>query len=277
MKQKLFSFMILFLIAAELFSQSSWKRKETVETPLQLFASTDVFNLPTAETMQAGDIYFGISHKFLTPVSEGIGELYGFDGPVLMRLALGYAITDDLLVKLGRSNLNGNLDFKVKYQAFEMKSDVLPLLVAVEAGAAYNGKAAPEPEDDARLWQFYGHLILNTMILDKSLGIGLVPSVLINSNINRKESINSFTMGAYLQYYFNTRFAVFVEANPTFNGLRNYYDSYTIGAELNTGGHFFKVILGNNSYTNTAQFLSGSKDSFDSGKLHIGFLITRSL
>lgn len=277
MKIKFLAFALLLSAVTTAFSQSSWKRKETTETPLQLFASTEVFNLPTAETMQAGDIYFGISHKFTTPVTEGISELWGFDSPVIMRLALGYAITDDLLVKLGRTNHNGNIDFKIKYQAFELKSDVLPILIAVEAGAAYNGKMKPEPEDKARLWQFFGHLIFNTMVLDKSLGIGVVPSALINSNPIRKESINSFTLGAYLQYYFDPRTAVFVEANPTYNGLRNYYDSYAVGFELNTGGHFFKIYLGNNIYSNTTQFMTGSGHSFDSGKLHFGFLITRSL
>lgn len=272
---------IIFLIAVallanELNAQSGWKREETVEPPLQLFAAGEVFNLPTAETMQSGDFYFGISHKFLTPVSEGIGELFGFDGPVYMRLALGYAVTDALLLKIGRSNKDGNIDFSIKYRAFELKNEGLPILIAFKAGVAYNSKALPEPEDKSRLWQFYGQLIINAMLAEK-LGIGLTPSALINSSVNRTESINSFTLGAYLQYYFNSRFSVFIEANPTFNGYRKDYDSYTLGIELNTGGHFFKISAGNNYYTNTANYLSGSAHSFESGKLHIGFLITRTL
>ena len=118
-----------------------WKSSEPVQLDLSLFHSTEVVNLPTAETLQKGDFNFEISHRFNTPISAGWGELYGFDGSVSMRLALGYAITDHLLFTLGRSNIDGNIDYRFKYKAFQIRNDVLPTLVSVRIGGAYNGKA----------------------------------------------------------------------------------------------------------------------------------------
>lgn len=270
----------LLLILASSFtalSQSSWQRQEEiVKPPLQLFHSTEVFDLPTAETLQKGDYYFGISHKFTTPVTEGISELYGFDGSVIMRISLGYAITDDLLVKLGRSNHLGNIDLNLKYRILEIEHDIFPTVIAINTGIAYNAKAKPEPEDKSKMLQYFGHIIINTRIAEK-LGIGIAPAMLINSNMYYPENINTFTLGAYIQYYFNKRWSIFAETTPTINGWRKDYDTYNLGLELNTGGHFFKVIFGNNVFTNTSTIMYGAPTKFESGDLHFGFMISRNL
>jgi len=243
---------------------------------MQLFQSTDVFDLPTAETLQKGDIYFSLTHKFVTPVSEGVNELFGFDGSVVMRIALGYAFTDDLLMKLGRSNYQGNYDLSFKYKTLEIKSDDFPIIVTLNAGISYNSKSSPEPEQTSKLYQYYGNLIINSMIYDK-IGIGLLPSILVNSNPYYPENINSIVLGAYLQYSFSNSLSVFAEAYPTLNGWRHNYDGYNLGVDLNTGGHFFKFVIGNNIYTNPNGVMTGAADKFESGDLHIGFMIIRNL
>ena len=130
--------------------KSRWKSSAPVQIDLSLFHSTEVANLPTAETLQKGDFHFEISHRFNTPISSGWGELYGFDGSVSMRLALGYALTDHFLFTLGRSNRDGNIDFRLKYKAFQIRNDVLPTLISIRAGCAYNGKAINVENGDKR-------------------------------------------------------------------------------------------------------------------------------
>ncbi len=269
---KIIIFTICFLSSITLSAQPSWQRSEPISLPLQLFRSPDALNLPTTETLQQGDIYFHISHKFLIPVSGGFDELFGFDGSIFMRLALGYGITDDIFAQIGRSNLNGNIDFQLKWKAVEFKSDILPISIALNGGVAYNSKMNNEPSDKSRLWQYYGFMIANSKIL-KSLGLGVSPGFLYNASIHCSEPINSWTFGAYAQYWFDERWSVIFEANPTINGWRQFYNTYSLGMEIETAGHFFKVSLSNNIYTNFSQFMVGSVDD----KLHITFLITRVL
>lgn len=251
-----------------------WKSSETVQLDLSLFHSTEVVNLPTAETLQKGDFNFEISHRFNTPVSSGWGELYGFDGSVSMRLALSYAVTDHLLFTLGRSNLEGNIDYRFKYKAFQIRNDVLPTLVSVRVGGAYNGKARGIESGDKH--QFYGQLIVNTLY-DKRLGIGLVPSYLYNSHIYCLDTQDTFTFGMYAQYYVTEGWNVFLEFNPTVTGWRDQYNSMAFGVELETGGHFFKILLGNNTKLNPSQYLAGAIDEINSDDWHFGFNITRLL
>lgn len=89
---KIIIFTIYFFSVVTVLSQPSWQRSEPIDLPLQLFRSPDALNLPTTETLQKGDIYFHISHKFLIPVSEGFDELFGFDGGIFMRLASAMAL-----------------------------------------------------------------------------------------------------------------------------------------------------------------------------------------
>jgi hypothetical protein len=254
--------------------KTRWKSSATVIPDLSLFHSTDVVNLPTAETLQKGDFNFEISHRFNTPISAGWGELYGFDGSVSMRLALGYAISDHLLFTLGRSNINGNIDYRFKYKALQIRSDVLPTLVSVRIGGAFNGKARGIDNGDKH--QFYGQLIVNTLY-DKKLGIGIVPSYLYNSHIYCLNVQDTFTFGTYAQYYITDGWNIFLEFNPTISGWRDQYNSMAFGVELETGGHFFKILLGNNTKLNPTQYLAGATDEINSGDWHFGFNITRLL
>ncbi|MBD3298810.1 MAG: hypothetical protein GF341_09165, partial [candidate division Zixibacteria bacterium] len=70
----------------------SWERSAPATTPeLKLFESTHAINLPTAEPLNAGEFQFEITHRFFPKFSDGYDDLYGLDGPVNMRLGLGYA------------------------------------------------------------------------------------------------------------------------------------------------------------------------------------------
>ena len=75
--------------------------------------------------------------------------------------------------------------------------------------------------------------------------------------------------------------SIVLESNNTLSGFRGdgineYYDSYNIGVELETGGHFFKLLVGNNTNINLSQYIVGSTVPFSLNNLHLGFQITRN-
>lgn len=269
----------VFLITAQIMiaqeSQVGWQRSEDTEAEkLELFRSTQVVNLPSAETLQKSNLEFEISHRFIPDIKSGSKELWGFDGPVNMRLALGYAFTDKLLLTLGRSNAEDNVDLWVKWKSLELNNDLLPTVFALRAGTALNTDSPENARDNTT--QFYGQLIINSMLQDV-FGIGIVPSYLYNSYLFSDEAQYSFTMGLYLQYYASDLLGFMFEWNPTVTGFRKRTNPVSFGFELNTGGHFFKIVLTNSTDLNPSQFLSGASQSFNSGEWHIGFNITRLL
>ncbi len=274
-------FFIIFLlfITSVLYSQEnkiSWQRGEQEVIDLQLFRSTHAINLPTTETLQKGDFEFEISHRFLPTIKSGSKELWGFDGPVNIRLALGYGITDWTFVTLGRSNLNDNLDLWLKQKVFEIRNDLLPTVIGARLGAAWNTQVPNRSSGHSRNFQYYGQIIVNTLIKEL-VGIGIVPSYVHNSNITCPDVKHSFTLGTIMQYYFVDRWSFVAEWNFTVTGVRNRHNPVAFGVELETGGHFFKVILSNSSYLNPSQYLAGADLPVDGGNWRIGFNITRLL
>ena len=256
---------------------ASWQRDtEEFQPPLQLFHSTHGINLPTAEVLQQGNFEFEVSHRFVPRISDGSRHLWGFDGPSNIRLALGYAYHDDGYVTLGRSNVQDNLELAVKHQLFRWRNETLPLLVAARIGGAWNGDVNERGAGDARNFQYYAQLIFNAMYAER-LALGVVPSYVDNSRIMHRERQYSFVVGLHAQYYVTDVFNVVAEWIPTVTGWRTRHNTVAFGIELETGGHFFKIIASNNELLNTAQLLAGATDSFDNGDLHIGFNITRLL
>lgn len=280
MKNKILLYIIIvMLLVGSLYAQGpsvQWKRAEGVELDLFLFHSTHALNLPTAETLQKGDFLFEIHHRFNTPVSSGVGEVWGLDGGVTMRIAVGYAVTNKFLITLGRSNREGNIDLSLKYKAFQIRHDVFPTLIGLNVAGVYNGKPVNEIASSSRKYQFFISMIANTLY-KKKLGIGIVPGYLYNSHIYCKDIQYSLTLGAYIQYYIMDTWSLIIEVNPTLRGWRDKYDSFAFGVELETGGHFFKILVGNNTAINLSQYLAGAGNSFKSGDWHLGFNISRLL
>ena len=55
------------------------------------------------------------------------------------------------------------------------------------------------------------------------------------------------------------------------------FDSGTFGIELETGGHFFKILLTNQPRMNPTQFLGGTPFEFKADEWRVGFNVTRIL
>jgi len=270
---------IVFLASSTAFGQSSrvrWQRQESVGQELHLFHSPHAINLPTSETLQKGDFEFEISHRFIPPVTEGGDALWGLDGPVNMRFGLGYAPSNKMVITLGRSNVDDNVDLLFKYKALQFDHKLVPILIGTQFGTAWNTQVVGRAKSDDMNFQYFGQLVLNTLI-QRKLGLGVVPTYVYNSHITCPSKEYSFTLGSYAQYYITHLLSVLVEWTPTVTGFRKDYNSVAAGIELETGGHFFKIFLTNNSKLNQTQFHNGADLAFGDGDWRLGFVITRLL
>ena len=269
-------------------AQPKWKKsEENVQIKLELFHSTQAANFSTTESLMKGNWMYEISHRFLPSINDGIDALYGFDGPARIRFALGYGITDNLMVSFGRSNSTDNYDLQFKQTLLELDNEILPSVVAILGGIAVNTevpKSIDRSKGDSDNIQFYTQLIYNAMLFDKKLGIGIVPSYLYNSFIYAVDKQYSFTVGTYIQYYFNRIWSLWIEHNAIVAGYQGRirldeigksYNSFTFGAAIETGGHIFNIMLTNNARLNLSQYLVGADRSASSNEWRLGFGIIR--
>lgn len=239
-----------------------------------VFHSPQAANLPTTVTLPRGDMLFEISHRFQPPVSNGAEDLWGFDGPVNNRLGLSFAATERLMLGALRSNRDDNLELNAKLRLLEGGSATLPVSVGVMGGVAWNTQEVFGAQDNET--QLYAQLMLN-VLLGEQFAVGVVPTYLRNPRILDAVSENAFVLGVHGQVYVSDALSflgewIFSEVRA---GLE--HDSGTIGVEIETRGHFFKLVLTNQVRMNPTQFLGGTPFAFSADELRVGFNITRRL
>jgi len=261
--------------------QVSWQRSEPpIPAEFHLFHSDLAFNLPTAATIRKHEMQFEIAHRFQDPIRSGHSTYYGLDSHVNMRLALGYAVTDRLTVTAARSNAFGNVDLRLKYRFLEAPGRI-PLMLAVQGGAGWNSTYHDAEDGQGGGWsgdqmQYYGAVILNTM-LGKRLGLGLVPSYVTRSDLFDPSDPHTFSMGGYAQVYLAKNFSVLAEMNHRVSGYDRGHDPVAVGFEIETGGHFFKILVTNCVYLNPSTYLAGSEFPAADDQWRFGFILTRLL
>ena len=230
-----------------------WQRRSgPTEVPVTVFHSTQSANLPTAETLRKGELLFEISHRFQPAMSQGSHALWGLDGPVTNRLGLAYAPTDRIMVGVLRSNLDDNLEFNAKARVFEGGRESTPFMVGVMGGVALNTQTIGGPGYNGDETQAYAQLILNTRVGGR-LALGAVPTFLHNPRIADATAKNAFVLGMNGTFYLSSMAAVFGEwlasgARPDYNDESlTLKDAITLGLQLETGGHFFKLMVTNST------------------------------
>lgn len=254
-----------------------WERRlETTEAPATVFHSTQAINLPTAVTLGKGEWQFEIAHRFFPAVSEGHDAFWGLDGPAFMRIGLGYAPSDRVLMTLARSNFLDNWDLQGKIRLLNPSVGSLPLAAALQGGAAWSTGVSGRDAGDRGNFQYYGQLVLNTRPGER-LALGVVPSWLYNVLLDREDPVQDFYLGAYGQLYLTDVVSLMGEWNFGESRAELSHDAGAFGIELETGGHFFKIFLTNSTRMNPSQFLVGSSYPFQPDEWRLGFAITRLL
>ena len=280
---KIIFILILSIITNTLvFSQSKWKRsEEIVELPTTIFKSSEALNMQTAELIPQNDLVYGISHRFSGPVSDGYSTFFGLDNGAFMRMFLAYGINEKLMVSLGRTNYQAAVDLQAKYKIYHSKVTNIPIMLSGNIGLSHIGKSQIKIKETSKEFQAFASLIFNTLLFDR-LAIGINPSYLNNTIPTCDCSTESYILGSYIQYYFNDDMtSIILESVNTLKGWRGdgsspYYDTYSLGVEFETGGHYFKLMLSNNNLINQSQVFNGASVPFSLKNLKFGFQITRN-
>lgn len=241
----------------------------------EVFHSTQSANLPTAETLRAGNWMFEISHRF-QPISTGSTGLWGLDGPINNRLGLSFAPTDRVVLGVLRTNAEDNLELNAKGTFFQAGSESVLLKVGAMGGVAWNtGAIVTEGAEDNEA-QYYGQLIAN-VLLGERVAVGVVPTYLRNPRIRDVSAENSFVLGLHAQTWLSRSISVIGEWIISEQRVDMETDSGTLGFEIETRGHFFKLVVTNQGRMNPTQVLGGTPNSFSGDDVRLGFNITRLL
>jgi len=245
------------------------------------FKSTRVINGQSIENVAGGVMDFRVSHRFGT-FNTGIHKLFGLD-LASMRLGFEYGLNDRIMVGIGRSNVNEEVDVFAKIKLLrqvESGSKKSPISLSYFGSTVMRGTAWADPSIynffTSRL--FYCNQLLLARKMDDKFSIQISPTH-IHRNLVETSAIahDLFAIGYGGRYKLTRRLSFNAEyfSLVTKNVGADVNNSISLGIDLETGGHVFQLHLTNSSSMNEKGFISETTGNWDKGDIQFGFNISR--
>lgn len=254
------------------------------------FLGTRVINLSSIELTPKGMLDFRISHRF-GRLNSGVSELFGIDAAQI-RFNLEYGVSDELVIGLARSSYRKTYEGYAKYRILRQRTGANPfpftLLAYANVGVwsesdfdFFDNQTGDEYAFSDRLSYTY-QLVFGrkfNKILSAQLSPTLVQFGLENTNADQL----AYALGGALRLRVSPRVALTGEYIYLFNRedlplvdgqqVRN---SFSLGVDIETGGHNFQLHLTNAVPQNASGFVAQTTESWADGNIRFGFNIKRS-
>ncbi len=255
-------------------------REETTEYAAASFKTDRVINLHSLECTAAGVLDVKISHRFGF-INGGIYNLYGLD-EASIRIGADYGITDKLTIGVGRSSYEKTYDGFIKYKLLRQSTGLIkmPVTVVLLGAACIETLKWEHPEREnlfsSRLY-YAGQVIIGRKFSDK-FSFQLSPSLVHRNLVATPEEHNDvWALGFAGRYKLNKRLAlnaeyIYLFPNQVADGI---YNSFSIGFDIETGGHVFQLHFTNSTSMVERGFIAETVGNWWDGGIHFGFNISR--
>ncbi|MGV3656304.1 MAG: DUF5777 family beta-barrel protein [Chitinophagaceae bacterium] len=242
------------------------------------FKATQIINTPTVEAPAPKSLQFMIMHRF-GKINEGAYALFGLDNADI-RFALDYGLTKKLAIGVGRSSLDKTFDASLKWKMLEQTEDGWPFTASLLISMVHNTlRYSDKPYLNARLRSNYTTQLLLANKISTTFSWQLTPAwVHFNLVPSAKDKNDVFAMGLGGRLKVTKRMSLNAEYNWLPGGQvvsQNVYDSFSAGADLETGGHVFQLIFTNAAGMTAPYYLVKNYGGWRKGDIYFGFNITR--
>jgi Membrane bound beta barrel domain (DUF5777) len=253
---------------------------ESTNYTMATFKSTRVINGQSIENVAGGVMDFRISHRF-GMLNSGAGNAFGLD-QASMRLAFEYGITDRLMVGLGRSNVNKEVDAFAKFKLLRQSTGKKKMPISLSLFTSIVDRTAKWQNPDRQNFYtsrlYYCNQILIGRKFNERLSLQLSPTMVHRNLIaTNAEKHDVYAAGIGGRYKFTVRTSINFEyfyllPNQVTSDIKN---SFSLGFDIETGGHVFQLHVTNSTPMNDKGFISETKGSWGKGDLMFGFNISR--
>lgn len=258
--------------------QNKKEAKEKTDYAAYTFKTTRLTNGHTIENVGRGILDFRINHRF-GRVNQGAYNLFGLDN-ASMRMALDYGITDKLMVGIGRSTFEKQFDGFVKYKLLRQSSGKknMPISLSYVATGILKTLKDPDPTITKNFTDrlYFAHQLLIARKFNDYTSIQLMPT-LVHYNIvpTANDPNDLFSLGIGARQRISKRVNLTGEYYYQFNQLSGYYNSFSVGFDIETGGHVFQLHFTNSTGMTERTFITETTGQWGKGDIHFGFNISR--
>jgi opacity protein-like surface antigen len=245
------------------------------------FKATRLINGQSIELPPKGAMNFVISHHF-GAINSGAYEFFGLD-QANIRFGFDYCFTDWLSVGIGRSSVNKTFDGSLKMKLLRQSSGArnMPVTMTLFANTAITSLKWQYPERTNYFTSRmeYAWQLLIARKFGSRLSLQLMPTYIHRNLVETIEDQNDvFAIGAGGRIKVSNRVAITGEYYYVLPGKTadDYYNVFSIGVDLETGGHVFQIFLTNTQGLIEEQFIPKTSGDWLEGDIYISFNINRT-
>jgi hypothetical protein len=242
------------------------------------FKATRLSNGHSVETLAGGVLDVRISHRF-GYVNAGIEELFGLD-QATNRLAVEYGVTNQLMVGVGRSSYQKEVDGFVKYKLIRQATGGAPVTLTAFSSAMMTTASFADPtrENYFSSRMSYAFQALVARKFTESFSLQLMPT-LVHYNLAPAPNTNNdiYALGVGGRMKLTRRVSLNAEyyyqlPSTQYQGTTN---SLAIGFDIETGGHVFQLYFTNSTGIVERPFITETTGDFFNGDIRFGFHLSR--
>lgn len=253
----------------------------TVEYADATFKTTLLVIGQTIENPLNGNLIFNVQHRF-GPVNSGWYDFFGLD-QANTRIGFQYGITDWLGIGIGRSSYQKTYDGWVKVKILRQSTGLKKMPISLDyygnMGISALKWSEPERENYFSSRLTFSNLLLIARKFSPGISIQLMPSHVHYNLVENKDDDNDvFSIGAGGRFKVSKRVSINVEYYYTISKQtrKQYTDPFSIGVDLETGGHIFQLYATNAEGIIEQHFIGRTSGKWLEGDIHIGFNISRA-
>ncbi|MDO3693850.1 DUF5777 family beta-barrel protein [Wenyingzhuangia sp. chi5] len=281
---KLTGLFFSLLLSGSLFAQNSLldQLNETDSDEKVVVTSTfkgyKLVNFETPKLVPKNHLNFIVAHRFGT-IKNGIDDLFGLDY-ASTRLQFVYGLTDKINLSFSRSKFRKTYDFGAKYHIINQKKDGFPFTIAghhlLGIDTSLDKDLLPGLEFSNRLRST--HQLIMASKINEKLSVEFVPTILHDGLVEVDEQDNlQYALGFGGRYLFTKRMGIVVDYGLHLNRASTspYRNVFSIGYEIETGGHVFQLHFSNAQGMYENAFITQAGGNWSKRDVFFGFNISR--
>ncbi|MDT0607773.1 DUF5777 family beta-barrel protein [Croceitalea rosinachiae] len=242
------------------------------------FKGLKIVNFESTKMISSGELYFVVSHRFGS-VKTGFEDFFGLDQAVT-RLNFLYGITDGINIGISRSSFQKIYESSLKLRLVREKVDGFPFTIVssnnILINTALDKQFLPGLKFENRLG--YTTQLLISKKFNKNFSLQVMPTFFHDNYVVIDEQDNSqYVLGFGGRHKLTKRFSLNFDYGLHLNRASNspFVNPFSIGVDIETGGHVFQLHFTNAQPMNTNGFLGQGTGDWGNGDFFFGFNLSR--
>lgn len=273
---------LLFL----LFSVNAFAQDDDLLKEIDTLSITEEFAPPAFKALQVvtaqstklaakGDLYFLVSHRF-GDLSNGFDNFFGLDD-ASTKIGFIYGVSDNLSLGLGRETFMKTYDANLKYRIFS-QTNKFPVEVVGYHTVSLNSELSKDDYPNLEFSHRVAYLsqLLISKRFNERFSLQLTPSyVHKNLYIPNTDEKDQILTGLSGRYKLSRRVSLNGEYFVNFAESDVYRNPFSLGVDIETGGHVFQLLLSNSQVNSDIGYLTNAAGNWEKGIIYFGFNLYR--